>query len=102
MNTTDTENKYAQVVVWPSTLLGDASQEDFAKFISETFNGTRVKDVIEYKVNDKRTDLVFRVNAEDIPKFAVARLSWGMRWLEDVMNSENYYYCPPSGYKRCW
>lgn len=101
MNTTDTQNEYQQVVVWPSTLLGDASPEDFAKWIETEFNGTRIKDAIEYKVNNTRTDLVFRVSAKDIPKFAVARLSYGMRWLEDVMNNDNCYR-PPLGYKRCW
>ena len=91
---------FHQVVVWPHTLL-DGDIEGFTKFIHETFDGTRISDLIEYKVNDERTDVVFRIHAADIPKFAVPRLQYGMRWLEDVMNN-NSEYRPPEGYERTW
>lgn len=96
----NTDNRYTQVVVWPHTLL-DGDIAGFTEFIHETFNGTRIADVIEHKISDERTDVLFCIHAEDIPKFAVPRLAYGMRWLEDVMNN-NSSYRPPKGYARTW
>ncbi len=98
--TDNTANRYSQVVVWPHTLL-DGNITGFIQFIHEEFDGTRAVDVCEHKVSSDRTDVLFVVHSEDIPKFAVPRLAWGMRWLEDVMNNDESYR-PPSQYKRTW
>lgn len=100
-HTTDnTANRYSQVVVWPHTLL-DGDIAGFTKFIHETFNQTRIADVVEHKISEERTDVLFCIHSEDIPKFAVPRLAWGMRWLEDVMNNDDTYR-PPFTHKRTW
>jgi len=40
-----------------------------------------------------RSDLFFALHADDIPRFAVWRLQYGMRWLEDVYaNRQGYLY----------
>lgn len=87
-------NPFTQVVVWPHTLLGEGNTEaDFQKFITENFDA-RIKLIGEHRISGDRTDLLFFIHSEDIPKFAVARLSWGMRWLEDVMANDGSYRPP--------
>lgn len=89
--------EFKQVVVWPFTRIGEKTSSDFENFILEEFN-TRAKFIGEFKTspdfNDNasggRTDLCFYVASEDIFKFAVQRLSYGMRWLEDVLDNEVY------------
>lgn len=94
-------NPFSQVVVWPHTLLGDDNTEaDFQQFITEEFDA-RIKLIGEHRINKDRTDLLFYIHSEDIPKFAVARLSWGMRWLEDVMANDGSY-TPPEGIAPTW
>jgi hypothetical protein len=93
-------NPYTQVVVWPHTVLGDNTEEDFTKYMTETFKA-KVKLIGEHRITKDRTDLLFYINSEDIPKFAVARLTWGMRWLEDVMANDGSY-TPPEGIAPTW
>jgi len=92
------EKDYTQLVVWPATMLGDASAEDFEKFIKETFS-CRAKfceevitlpDVVNgLFVEDTggRHDLLFYVHNDDLGKFAVPRLAYGIRWWEDVLDN---------------
>jgi hypothetical protein len=94
-------NLFTQVVVWPHTLLGeDNTEQDFKQFITETFD-VRVKLIGEHRINNDRTDLLFYIHSEDITKFAVPRLSWSMRWLEDVMANDGSYR-PPEGIRPTW
>lgn len=87
---------FTQVVVWPGTLVGQSNVADFEKFILDEL-GTRVEyleEVVTYPDMDDngqpvegtggRNDLFFAVHKEDIAKFAVPRLAYGMRWIEDV------------------
>jgi hypothetical protein len=89
---------FTQVCVWPGTIVGADSVADFEKFFMEEF-GTRVKYIEEVLTKPdwqdrddpeagRRNDVVFYVHSEDIPKFAVPRLSLGVRWIEDVLNNE--------------
>ena len=94
-------NPFTQVVVWPHTLLGEGNTEqDFQQFITDAF-GARIKLIGEHRINNDRTDLLFYVHSEDIPKFALARLNWGMRWLEDVMANDGSYR-PPLNIAPTW
>ena len=93
-------NKFTQVVVWPHTVLGDNTEEDFKNYMTKTFK-SEVKLIGEHRITKDRTDLLFYINADDIPKFAVARLTWGMRWLEDVMANDGTYQ-PPEGIAPTW
>lgn len=91
--------KFTQVCVWPGTVCGESKIEDFQEFMLEEF-GTRVKYLEEVLTNpdiDKngrvvsgtggRNDLIFSVCSEDIPKFAVKRLAYGIRWIEDALSN---------------
>lgn len=86
---------YTQVCVWPGTLVGADSRAEFESWCAETFN-TRVQYLEEvktapdyrngYPVEDTggRNDVLFAVHDEDVGKFAVPRLQYGMRWIEDI------------------
>lgn len=84
---------FKQPVVWPATTMGTGTPAEFAEFIQDEF-GCRAQYVGQFvtKPGDGgeggREDLVFFVHSEDLNKFAVARLSWGMRWIEDVIDNE--------------
>jgi hypothetical protein len=73
------------------------------EFFTDKF-GVRVRYIGENVINDKRTDVLFYVASDDIPKFAVPRLAVGIRWLEDVMNNDESFngYPLPKGVSRCW
>lgn len=90
---------FSQVVVWPGTLVGKDQVADFEKFMMDEF-GVRASYIEEvltapdrdrngYPVEDTggRNDLFFYVHSDDIPKFSVARLGYGMRWIEDVYSN---------------
>ena len=39
--------------------------------------------------------MFFAVHQDDIGKFAVKRLQYGIRWIEDAMSNVNGYYLNP-------
>lgn len=88
---------FTQVVVWPGTLLGNNTPEEFEQFVLDELK-TRAKLIGEFTTGPDfddattggRKDLLFYVHTEDIPKFAVPRLAYGMRWLEDVLDNEKH------------
>jgi hypothetical protein len=100
---------FTQVVVWPGTMMGQNTPAEFEAFIAEEFRGTQAKCIGEVVTKPDwddpetggRADLLFYVASEDIQKFAVARLAYGMRWLEDVLQNEAHRVneeCGPQGY----
>ena len=104
MNNNITEPKFEQVCIWPFTLCPSEDAASFEAFIADKF-GCRAKYIGENKVSDKQTDLLFYIASEDIGKFAVPRLSIGIRWLEDVIDNEvarGGSYPLPQGVKRTW
>ncbi len=86
---------FSQVVVWPGTMVGKDEIEMFEAFVLVEFK-TRVKYIEEIKTKPDwnnpetggRNDVFFYVHSEDISKFAVPRLAYGMRWIEDVLDNE--------------
>lgn len=103
-----TDTNFRQVCVWPGTILEDnpTAIEEFETAMAEMFNGTRVKFlecIYTYPdVDDNgpvpetggRCDLFFYVHNEDIAKFAIPRLSYGIRWIEDVYGNGGGYLYP--------
>ena len=89
--------EFKQAVVWPSILLGDNTPEEFENFILEELK-THAKFIGEFTTGPDyddessggRNDLCFYVATEDIPKFAVPRFAFGMRWIEDVLDNEHH------------
>lgn len=109
------KNGYKQVCIWPGTCvvnppegrepLADTPEgavKMFEDFMQSTFN-VRVKYLEEIKtLPDKlpsgapdpetgnRNDLFFVINDEDIGKFAIPRLRYGIRWYEDVVSYNDH------------
>jgi len=95
------EERFSQVCVWPSTIVGKEKIKDFEEFMMKEFK-TRVQYLEEIKtfpdkVNGKsdpetggRNDVFFAVHDEDVGKFAIPRLAVGIRWIEDVLSKVNY------------
>lgn len=116
MNTQKEEN-FTQVCVWPACIVGTDKVSDFKQFMFREFK-VRVQYLEEIKTDsDKdsqgnpikdtgaRNDLFFAVHDKDVGKFAMARLQYGIRWLEDVLDKENYQQIiyPPRVYDyKCW
>jgi hypothetical protein len=84
---------FKQPVVWPGTLMGEGTPAEFEAFILAEF-GCRAKYHGQFTTlpgdggEGGREDLVFYVHSEDLGKFAVPRLAYGMRWIEDVLDNE--------------
>jgi len=102
----DRPKEFGQVCVWPGTVVKTARAEgdsvkDFEEHVRKEF-GVRVMYLEEITTapdieNGKpvegtggRNDLFFAVHNEDVEKFAVPRLSVGIRWIGDVLSKENY------------
>jgi hypothetical protein len=102
-------NAYTQLCVWPGTVLGDTTPEEFEAAMAEMFGGVRVqyhtevltlpdldRDGLPDPATGGRNDLFFYVHSEDIPAFAIPRLKAGIRWWEDmvVYNDHRHLYSP--------
>ena len=96
---------YTQVCVFPGLLVDENKiQEEFIDQFKEVFD-TRVQylETILTKpdVGDQsgetggRSDVFFAVHQDDIGKFAVKRLQYGIRWIEDAMSNINGYHLNP-------
>ena len=112
---TDTKDKdqksnpprvYSQVCIWPGCIVGLDSVEPFTKMMLDNFN-TRVEYLEELETaphRDKdgcpiegtggRNDLFFAVHPDDVGHFAVPRLSYGIRWIEDVYGNGHGHLYP--------
>ena len=93
------KKEFNQLCVWPGTVVGDNKkvQEDFVKFFKDEL-GVTVKYETEVKTlpdtpecteTGGRNDIFFYIADDDISKFAVPRLSMGVRWWEDVLLNGN-------------
>lgn len=104
MENNTTEIKFEQVCVWPFTLVSKGEEDAFVQFFADKF-GVKVKFIGENKVSNEQTDALFYIASDDIGKFAVARLPYGIRWLEDVIDNAFHRgecYRIPDGIERCW
>jgi len=88
---------YNQLCMLPGTIVGPDEIQDFEKFFLDEL-GVRVKYECEVETlpdldddgnavegTGGRNDLFFYLHDEDIQKFAVRRLTLGIRWWEDVI-----------------
>lgn len=104
------DGKYKQLCVWPATMMEDNTPEDFENFMKEQF-GVRahfVEEVVTIADNTGeggRHDLFFYIHNDDIGKFAIPRLSQGIRWWEDVIQNRSHLVYPQEiidKYKPTW
>lgn len=83
-----------QTVIWPGTLVGADKTKEFIEWMSENTN-TKVNYLFEFTTlpgnggDGGRNDLVFRIPNEDVPKFVLTKLAYGMRWLGDYLQSDS-------------
>jgi len=95
---------YNQLCVWPATVVGKENIKDLEDFFKDDMD-VRVKYKTEVLTNPDldgdgnevpdtggRNDLFFYVHDDDIGKFAVPRLSMGIRWYEDVVSYNDGAY----------
>lgn len=105
---------FEQVCVWPGTLVGADKVAEFEAFVLEKL-GTRIQYLEEVKTapdykngrpvkgTGGRNDVLFAVHKDDLMKFAVPRLQYGMRWLEDVYgNGGGDLYPDRIAQYQCW
>ena len=91
----DKENdKFNQLCVLEGTLFPEGGVKEFMRFFKDEM-GVRVKFENQVKTLPDETgpggrnDLFFYIHDDDIGKFAVPRLSMGVRWWEDVLLNGN-------------
>ena len=100
-------NNFTQLCVWQGIILESDEIKQFEDFFIDKFdtrikyeNQTRTFPDLDSKGNNvpntgNRNDVFFYVHADDIPKFAVPRLSIGIRWWEDVVGYNDCGYLYP-------
>ena len=86
--------KFNQVCVWEGRTVGVDHKQEFIDWLKQVF-GVRGKYLEEVETlptpnepnTGGRVDLFFTVHDDDLPKFAVTRLLYGIRWWEDVLGN---------------
>ena len=89
------KGKFNQLCVWPGTVVGKDEITALEAFFKDEMGvtikyETEVKtlpDTPECTETGGRNDLFFYIADDDIMKFAVPRLSMGIRWYEDVLGN---------------
>ena len=107
------KGKFNQLCVWPGTVVGKDEITALEAFFKDEM-GVTVKFETEVKtLPDKpgctetggRNDVFFYIADDDIGKFAVPRLSMGIRWYEDVLGNGGGKLYPTEvleKYKKTW
>lgn len=100
----------SQIVVWPGTVVGENRSEKFEDWMAKNgFNATYLEEFSTLpNVNNNRVvegtggrnDLLFQVEDDDLSKFAIWRLNYGMSWWEDYLDNGNYAIVPRSVLER--
>jgi len=110
-------NKFNQLCVLSGTLMPDGGSKEFEEYFKNQM-GVDVKFEREVKtlpdVDDNgrgvagtggRNDIFFYISNSHMSKFAIARLSMGIRWWEDVLENGSEKIYPEeivAQYKNTW
>lgn len=100
-----------QVVVWTGTVVGADRENKFEDWMAENgFVATYLEEFKTLPSTDKhgnpiegtggRNDLLFMVSPDNIGKFSVWRLQYGMHWWEDYLDAGAWEGVPPEVLKR--
>ena len=92
---------FNQLCVWEGTVVGANEVGSFENWVQLEF-GVRAKyseEVLTLPTPGEegtggRNDLLFYIHDEDVNKFAIARLVYGIRWWEDVLKNGNEVLYP--------
>jgi len=93
---------YSQVCVWPGTTIEPGQEVEVEEYIlAETGCKVKFLETIITKPDIKnghpvygtgnRHDIFLAVQEDDIFKFALTRMQFGIRWVEDVIGEWNGY-----------
>lgn len=96
---------FSQVCVWPGTVLGKVTIDEFITFfkdemdvrvqyLEEVLTAPDIKNGRAVSDTGGRNDLFFAVHNDDVIKFAVPRLEMGIRWIEDVYGNGGGHLYP--------
>lgn len=99
---------FTQVCVWPGTIVENTPEsiQEFVTGMSDMFN-VRVQFLeciytypdynygIPVPGTGGRCDLFFSIHNDDVMSFAVPRLQYGIRWIEDVLGNGHGNLYPP-------
>ncbi len=88
--------EFNQVCIWEGTVVGESEIQNFENWLMENFGvrGKYCEEVLTLSTPGQsgtggRNDLFFVIHNEDIRKFSIPRLSYGIRWWEDVLENGN-------------
>ena len=87
---------FNQVCVWPACIVGKEKVDEFVILMQQEFN-VRIQYLEEiltlpgFGGEGGRNDVFFAIHDEDIVQFAINRLQFGIRWIEDVLSPANYH-----------
>lgn len=102
------DGNYTQVCVMEGVIVHDDQVDEFVSKLTELF-GCRFKFLEQFTTlpdrewgepvpgTGGRSDVLFYVHTDDIGRFAVPRLLYGIHWIEDVfanMDGKNNVYYP--------
>jgi hypothetical protein len=95
---------YKTLCVMPGTVLGMEQVPEFEAFFLES-EGVRVRyleevitgpsidgDGLPIPETGGRNDVIFAVHDDDVSKFALRRFAHGVRWLDDVLDTDAPIY----------
>ena len=106
MNAVKLNEGFDLVCVWPATLVGKEKISEFEDWFKNEFgiecqyleevetlpdldeNGNIVEET------GGRNDVFFAIKNDDVPKFAVKRFMYGIRWAEDALPQNKEIYPP--------
>lgn len=116
MSNIERKENYTQVCVWPGCIVDEGEVHKFEEWMVERF-GVRAQYLEVVKTNPdikddraifgtgNRSDVFFAIHNEDVMKFAVPRLEYEMRWIEDVLapcNHGAHLYPERVNEYKCW
>jgi hypothetical protein len=108
--------EYQQLCVWHGCTFNESDSEDFTQMVQNELkcqNPPKIVGVVETlpdldadgnPVPDTggRHDFCFFVHQDDIGRFAVPRLAYGIRWWEDVAKYNNNAHIYPEDFREAY
>ncbi len=104
MNAVKLKEGFEIVCVWPATLIGEKHASEFENWFKNQFDieVQYLEEVTTLPDCDKdgnvvektggRNDVFFAIKREDVPKFAIPRLHYGIRWADDAIPQDKNIY----------
>ena len=88
--------EFSQVCVLCGIVVGKGKEDELVKFFKDEFDirAKYLEEVVtlpdpgdECGETGGRNDLFFAVHKDDVDKFAIPRLQYGIKWFEDLFNN---------------